>query len=339
MTQAGLGARATHAERLLTHVMSYKLVEAVDALVRAKVISVLKETGARSSIELAQQLELVADHLEPLLGIAVRMGLLERDGGTFRISTGATPLLALIELELWTRSWHARNDSLFKVLKGAQPQDPMAGDVSTVRPLYDASLAEFARMLALHLVRDSALRGHHVVDLGGADGALASHLLRLGAARSAVVVDRESARQGFETRRAGADAAALMHFVAADLKTLEEVPKLFSEAGLVILSNVAHLLRPEERNTLWRAIAAGVPTGCHLLIYDQFPALHVEGEREAAPTSSDLMMVDWLRCGVRFDLTAQRMADEIQCHGFVLRQITQAAGLPGRLVCLVRAPR
>ena len=338
MTQAALGARATHAERLLTHVMSYKLVEAVDALVRAKVISQLRQSGARSSNELAQQLGLVADHLEPLLQIAVRMGLLERDGETFRISAGATPLLALIELELWTRTWHARNDSLFTVLKGGPPQDPMAGDVSAVRPLYDASLAEFARMLALHLVRDSALRGHHVVDLGGADGALASHLLRLGTARSAVVVDRESARQGFEARRAGSEVAGLMHFVATDLRTLRDMPKLFSEAGVVIVSNVAHLLRPEERDTLWGAIASGVSSGCHLLIYDQFPGSQVEGTGDAAPTSADLMTVDWLRCGVRFDLTAQGMAEEIQRHGFTLRHSTQPPGLPGRLVCLIRAP-
>ncbi|MCW8199119.1 hypothetical protein D8B23_11950 [Verminephrobacter aporrectodeae subsp. tuberculatae] len=116
---------------------------------------------------------------------------------------------------------------------------------------------------------------------------------------------------------------------AVDLLRPATQAALLAGASLVLMSNVVHLLGEAERATIYGAIrkhAAG-PVG--LVVYDQFLA-------DAAPadgrlTASDLMVVDWLKCGIPFDHTAQRIGEEIVRHGFAT-SVRNAVGLPGRFV-------
>jgi len=311
--------------------MAYKASDAIETIVKSGIASAL-ENGPRQSSELARDLSLAEPPLRVLLDFGVRIGLLERMEQRFALTQTAMTMLPLIELELYTRSWHSDNDSLSKVLSDGRPQDPMADASQETRQLYDRALSGFTRGLAIAIRRIRGLpKKAALLDVGGGDGALASELVRLGVARQAAVLDRPYVRSHFERRRIQCERPELFSFVDADLANPDGLGKHFANADLIVLSNVVHLLSPPQRNRLWGALHNGCPPGATCLVYDQFPVSQdVAGG--GSISASELMIIDWLRCGVIFDLSVDGQSEEMAACGLRIQDILHSPILPGKMI-------
>lgn len=319
---------------LVSTLMSYKIADVVDVCERCGILEMLERQSANAA-QICDALDLQPDHLVVLLDFAVRAGLLGRDElAVYELSPEARHNLPLIRLELWARRWHEENDSLYKVLRTGLRCDPMTGDVRSIRQVYEAAMADAARLIALNIARLDCLDGAVVVDLGGSDGALAEALLRAKVARRVEVCDRATAEAGFNRRSGNSGFAAQMRFHAVDLLRPAGLAELLTDASLVLMSNVVHLLSEDEREALYVSIRKYAAGPVSLVVYDQFlmEAASVDGRL----AMSDLMVVDWLKCGIPFDHTAERIGAELSRHGFIAN-VRNAVGLPGRFV-VARSP-
>lgn len=319
---------------LVSNLMSYKIADVVDVCERCGILEMLDREPAAAA-RISDALDLQPDHLGVLLGFAVRSGLLSIDGrAAYNLSPAARQHLPLIRLELWARRWHQENDSLYKVLRTGRRCDPMTGDVSGMRHIYEAAMADAARLIAINIVRLDGLDGAVVVDLGGSDGALAEALLRSKVASRVEVCDRATAEAGFKLRRDASVFAEQMRFHAVDLLRPTGLAGSLADASLVLMSNVVHLLSEAEREAIYVAIRKYAAGAVSLVVYDQF--LTEAGPVDGRLTTPDLMVVDWLKCGVPFDYTAERIGAEISRHGFITN-VRNAVGLPGRFI-VARSP-
>lgn len=326
------------AERLLALAMTAKVADLLDALTEAGVFTRLAD-GPVACRDLAAALGLHEDFLDVALRLAVRFDYLTcQSDNRYALSEGAQAVTAVLDLERATARWHRDNDSLLKVLRSGDRQDPLdVPDADRLRPVYDRALGGVVRTLALNVARHvPRVERPSVVDLGGGDGSLAVALHEHIPVR-ALVVDRAATQPAFD-RRVPMELRDAVRFQPLDLREPEalEVLERVSAVDLVILSNVVHLLNPVERAALWRTLATGGPA--RVLVYDQFPqGAEDAGDPTAAnglPGLGDLMVIDWLRCGVRFDLTAAQLAEEAEGYGLCLERIAQPFGMPGRFVVL-----
>jgi hypothetical protein len=203
-------------------------------------------------------------------------------------------------------------------------------DAAALWPVYRRAMAVGARALAPHLVRFGRIapRGE-LVDLGGADGTLAFQLARMVPGLAVTVVDRAVNADAFHARRAELDAPVAARFCAADLQEPGGLGPLLAEAGVIVASNVMHLLAPAQRDRLLAAIHAHAPPGCKLLVYDQF----VSRDRV---DSASCLIVDWLLCGHRFDCSEAEFAAELTGRYAEVRH-KRVPGLPGAMVAGVVA--
>lgn len=315
---------------LVSRLMSYKVVDVMDVCDRCGIFDKLTD-GPATAEGLSKALDLQPVHLQVLLDFGRRAGLLDRNAdGRYGLSKPTRQHLPLIRLELWAKRWHMENDSLFKVLKTGQRCDPMNGDVSGMRHIYDGAMSEAARLIAVNIARAPDVDGSVVVDLGGSDGALGEALLKSKVARHVRVCDRTTAQQGFQRRlQARPDLSETLCFHSVDLLQPATLVEPLSGASLVLMSNVIHLLAEAERRAVYAAIREHAGKRVCLVIYDQFLA-----DREASDadmTAPDLMVIDWLKCGVPFDHSAAQISEEVSQHGFATT-LKSAAGLPGRFV-------
>ncbi|PCI41254.1 MAG: hypothetical protein COB46_04450 [Rhodospirillaceae bacterium] len=319
---------ADQVSKLLFWSMAYKASDAIDAFVDTGIAQQLA-LAPMSAQALAQENDLQEDYLLVLLKFAVQLGLLRQDGAKFDLTEAAKTVLPLIKLEAHTRAWHMQNESLTKVLSGAGPQDPMADVSSETRTLYDTALSGFARGLALSIrrIRDIPA-GAKILDVGGADGSLALQLQKVGAARSVIVADRATVRPHFEQAMEMADSSKDIDFVGVDLTNPESLRDQVKSVDVIVVSNVVHLLPKPLRVRFWSMLREHAQPGTFCLVYDQFPG----GGRGSGITASDLMVVDWIKCGVVFDFTAEQQGEEMRESGLTIRHIVSSPILPGEIV-------
>lgn len=322
---------AEQASQLLAWAMAYKASDAVEVMVKSGITAALDD-GPRSVAELTTTLSLAAEPLQVLLDFGVRIGLLEITSQDFALSPVARTMLPLIDLELYTRDWHARNDSLAKVLATGTPQDPMADASDKTRAIYDKALSGFARGLALSIRRIRGLpQDAKLLDLGGGDGALATELVRVGVAREACVVDRPYVAPHFERRRATNEHPERFAFVGADLDDPSALNVHLAKADIIVVSNVVHMLSQHQRIRLWKTLHDVCRHQTTCLIYDQFPT-DLGTSQVGNLSASELMIIDWLRCGVIFDLSAQEQVQEMATVGLRLDTIVNPAIVKGKII-------
>lgn len=319
---------------LVSTLMSYKIADVMDVYERCGIFEMLAQRPATTE-RIGHALDLQPDHLQVLLGFGHRVGLLTRaaDGG-HELSVPTRQHLPLIKLELWARRWHQENDSLFKVLKTGQRCDPMTGDVSGMRHLYEGAMADAARLIAINIARAPEIDGTLVVDLGGSDGALGEALLRSGTVQQVSVCDRATAEKGFKRRLESSGLSGFLRFHSVDLQRPATLIESLTDASLVLMSNVVHLLSEAERCAVYAAIRERAAERVCVVIYDQFLAPQQAAGADLA--QPDLMVIDWLKCGVPFDYSAAQISEEVSRYGFVTR-LKNALGLPGSFV-IARAP-
>ena len=306
----------------------YKRSVALFALSEAGVLRALAERP-QTARELADGGALDAQVLEPLLELMVVAQVLARDGEHFVLDAAGGKVLPLVELEATMCKSRIRPAALAAALRGQPLGDPMARPAAAALwPLYRRAMACGAQGLGPHLVRFGPIPAHsRVVDLGGADGALAFHIARMVPGLVITVIDRPVNAAAFDARLAEVcegNGLASARFCAGDLQQPADFTATLAEASVIIASNVMHLLTPAQRDTLVSTIHGHAPPECTLLIYDQFVS------RTRADAASG-MIVDWLLCGYRFDCTEDEFAGELRGR-YAAVHYKRVAGVPGALV-------
>jgi hypothetical protein len=306
---------------------AYKVSMALFALLEVGAIERLAGVRSTACI-LARDLGLSPHALDSLLNLLSTAGVLDYNEGGFALRPAAAALLPLLSLERLLSDKHIRRDSLVSVLRGGSGTDPMAeADAQELWTIYLAAMAVGARTLAPHLVRFGHLDSQlHLLDLGGADGALGLAIGRLRPGIVVTVVDRPQVERAFQDRITAAGEKDRFRFVANDLRHPDDFPPELWNADTVLLSNVLHLLSAEERQKLLQAVRDHMASGTRVLVYDQFLA------PDRIIDATWFMVVDWLLCGYRFDSTEQAFAEELFELGFVTISCRRTPALPGAMV-------
>ncbi|AUX26892.1 uncharacterized protein SOCEGT47_074620 [Sorangium cellulosum] len=294
---------------------AYKMSAAIFALEEVGALAAM--AAAPRSIEELSWLD--ADALAPLLTMLLHAGLLSCEDGRYSLVGGS--LLPLLAHERRVRSRFSQ-EVIVARLRGQGGSDPMDAPGAEARwPEYHAAMSVSARSIAPHVVRVTRLRrGEHVIDLGGADGALFAALKHLVPGIRGTVVDRPSAAPHW---RAVEDA----RFVGLDLRALDG--DLLADADVVLLSNVLHLFNAADRGVMMKKILDHVRPGARAVVYDVFVS---RGVADAGL----FMVLDWMLCGHRFDLTAEQMASELVSLGWSNPVTHIVPTLPGAFVSALK---
>jgi len=305
----------------------YKASLALFALLEVGVLEKLAEKKCSAST-LARELELSQEVIEPTLKLMSTLGVLEQDESGFSIVPATVTLLPLLSLESFLSHKHIKLDSLIQLMQSGKGRDPMAEDnIQEVLPKYLSAMAVATRYLAPYLVHFGNLRNRiRLLDLGGADGSLVLAMSRLIQDFEAIVIDRPQVKNAFQERTSSTGHAERFRFVADDLKSPQKLTYELSKVNTILLSNILHLLSVEERLKLLSLIEKQGQSGARILVYDQFLS------PEAKIDSTLFMMVDWLLCGYRFDITEQSFAEELSELGFVSISYKRTSALPGAIV-------
>lgn len=285
-----------------------KVSDALLALSETGVLDML-DREAQTAADLAARAGLQQAFLVRLLDLLARAALLEREGPAWRLSDGVGTMLAFLRLEARLRRRHVSNDSLVKALRTGRGFDPMDEADDNLRGDFFTAMSSATRSVAAHMVRAARFRpGTKFVDLGGADGSLAMRIAALVPGSRFTVVDRRASQPFFN--RATIGMSDRFTFVPADLSAPCDFKDILSDANTVILSNLLHLLNAGRRRELLTQILKAGAIGSGVVVYDQFLSASVDLD------AAHFMVVDWVNCGVAFDLTPEQLADELREIGY-----------------------
>jgi hypothetical protein len=307
----------------------YKVSMTLFALEEVGVLACLA-AGPRTPATLAADQGLEREALEPLLELMVEAGVLARVGQQIQIDPQQAALLPLVALEGRMAGTRITSAKLVAALRGAPLGDPMIREgADALWPVYVAAMSVGARSLSPHLMRFARpAPGTRLLDLGGSDGSLGHALANMLPGLEVTVVDRPTVAEAFERRRgASEDAAraARFRFVGADLKRPDSWAGLLGQSDLVVASNVMHLLTGAEREDVLRAVKGQARPGTTIVVYDQFV-------QPGVSDSARCLVVDWLLCGYRFDLTDADFAETLEKVGFSAVRSRRVPGLPGAML-------
>jgi O-methyltransferase domain len=321
------GMRVPSGNPAMFWAMAYKVSDVLMTLTEKGLIASLAQAPATVD-ELASVHGWKAAPLGAFLDLLVTTGVLMRSEGRYSLPSTTQAVLPIVTMEAQVRRWHGSNRSLQNVLETGEGAKPLT-QISEADFLgnYLRAMASSARALALHLYRYASLPSEgSIVDVGGADGALARHLSALLPRTQYCVVDRAPVRQYFDAHAATNQAGGRIRFVDDDIVAPEKLEAEIKQARAVIISNVLHLLSEGETRGLLGFLRANMPESARLVVYDQFLDA---GQFSAA----DLMLVDWTYLGTTFNLTDDAMSALLVEHGFVNVGSRRFPLLPGALVC------
>ncbi len=278
--------------------------------------------------EIAARLGLNEELLQPLLELVASVGVLQQSGQAFRAPQGIETTLPLLVMESRLSASHVTASQIAQVIRTGKAADIFQGpNVTEYIPVFTAAMRSSARTLAPHLLRFGNLRHcRRILDLGGADGSLALALRHLAPHLSIDVVDLPRMQAAFEKNINDYGAGNAIQFHAADLRRPESLGGLLDNVDAIIISNVIHLLTPQERTELYRAIRQHGPKDASFLVYDQFI------DHDAPLNATHCMAVDWIINGVQFRETPQQLCKILEAGGFYDTQHRCFRGLPGAVV-------
>ncbi|HEX7635953.1 MAG TPA: methyltransferase [Noviherbaspirillum sp.] len=308
--------------------MAYKVSDVLMVLTEAGALERLAQAPATADA-LAVAVGWQAGSLAKLLDLLVTAGVLEKsDAAVYAVPSTTRSVLPVVVMEAQVRRWHAANRSLLTVLETGVGADPL-GQIQEQNFLsnYQQAMAASARALALHIHRYARLpRQGTILDIGGADGALAEQLALLQPQTDFCIIDRPPVREHFEMRMARVTAPQRFRFSADDITQPQALQREADTAIAAIISNVLHLLCDRQIRELLRLLCSELPSGARVVIYDQF----------LDPTqfsAANLMVVDWVNLGAEFELADGDMAELLAGAGFIDISSRRFPLIPGALVC------
>jgi hypothetical protein len=278
--------------------------------------------------QIAAQLGLNEELLQPLLELLASAGVLHQSDHGFRAQQGMETILPLLAMESRLSASHVTASQIAKVVRSGQAADIFqTGNVEEYLPVFTSAMRSSARTLAPHLLRFGDIRqARQVVDLGGADGSLALALRRVAPHLSITVVDLPRMQRPFSIHIREHSAADAIQFHAADLRQPESFVHLLANADVVNISNVVHLLTIRQRMALYHAVRQHSVPGTRFLVYDQFI-----GNNEPF-NATHFMTVDWIINGVQFRETPQELCEVLLDLGFSEARFRRFSGLPGAVI-------
>jgi hypothetical protein len=320
------GMRAPSGNPAMFWAMAYKVSDVLMTLTEKGLIADLAQAPTTAD-ELASVHGWKVAPLRAFLDLLVTTGVLMRSEGRYSVPSATQAVLPIVTMETQVRRWHGSNRSLQNVLETGEGAKPLTQiEEADFLGNYLRAMASSARSLALHIYRYASLPNEGlIVDLGGADGALARHLSALLPRMQFCVVDRAPVRQYFDAHATANQTDARIRFVDDDIVAPEKMQGEVTQAQAVIISNVLHLLSEGEIHALLRFLRANLPEAARLVVYDQFLDA---GQLSAA----DLMLIDWTYLGTTFNLADDAMAALLVEHGFVNVGSRRFPLLPGALV-------
>jgi hypothetical protein len=306
---------------------AYKISFSIFALNELGVLQFIAQ-DFHTAGQIAAELGLNEELLQPLLELVASVGVLQQNGETFRAPQGIETSLPLLVMESQLSASHVTASQIAQVVRTGKAADRFQGpNVEEYIPVFTAAMRSSARTLAPYLLRFGNLRQcRRVLDLGGADGSLALTLRHLAPHLSIDVVDLPRMQGAFEKNIRDHQAETAIQFHAADLRRPETLGGLLDDADAIIISNVIHLLTTQQRMELYRAIRQHGPQGASFLVYDQFI------DHDAPLNATDCMAVDWVINGVQFRETPQQLSKILEACGFSHAQHRSFRGLPGAVV-------
>lgn len=306
--------------------MAYKVSDILMALTEAGIIERLIRASATAEI-LAAERGWDGAALARYLDLLALSGVLTSENGCYGVPPGTQATLPLVAMEAQVRRWHATNRSLWKILETGKGAEPLTRiDDPTFLGNYQRAMAASARALALHLYRYAELpRTGTIVDIGGADGAVAQQLSTLLLESDFCVIDRAPVEEYFDARIATFAAGDRIRFRVGDAASPGSMTAEVESARAVLISNLLHLLPPADIRRLMAFLRETLGTGARVILYDQFIAA---GEFSAA----DLMTIDWAYLGAAFGMTDGDAVALLEEHGFVDVRQRRSPQLPGALI-------
>ncbi|KVU40985.1 hypothetical protein WK69_23495 [Burkholderia ubonensis] len=307
--------------------MAYKISDILMTLTETGALARLQQAPATAEA-LAAASGWRAAPLARFLELLATVGVLERSGAAYSLPSATRAVLPVVAMESRLRRWHADHGSLRAALETGVAERPLEQiDDAAFLTCYQQAMAASARALALHVYRYAAMPAHGaILDIGGADGALAGELAALLPHTRYCVVDRPPVAAHFDARVAGMADRERFRFVADDITQPQVLGTEIAAADAAIVSNVLHLLSDREIDALLDALRGGLRSGARLVVYDQFldPACF---------SAADLMTVDWACVGAEFALTDRDMCERLARHGFAAVASRRFPLVPGALVC------
>lgn len=306
---------------------AYKVSFAIFALNDLGILRAL--AGRRlTTQEIAAEFQLDEELVAPLLELLGSIALVQENEHGYRVPSGVETVLPLLAMESRVSATHVTARQIAEVVRSGSAADIFQkGDVQEYLPIFTAAMRSSARTLAPHLVRFAGMRQcRRMVDLGGADGSLAIAIQRMAPGLAITVVDLPRMAEAFQKQVTENGAQTTIQFHQADLRKPQTVAALLPEAGVIVASNVIHLLTTEQRNALFRQVLVSAAPGTRLMIYDQFIA-----DRETLG-AANFMAVDWVINGVRFHENTQGFCAKLSALGFTDVQSRQFTGLPGAVI-------
>lgn len=132
----------------------------------------------------------------------------------------------------------------------------------------------------------------------------------------------------FEKRFADIKEKNRFQFMAQDLtKPSPFLSELIGRTDAVILSNILHLIPPDNRDILLKMLCDYMKDEANLIMYDQFVSAELKID------AAGFMVVDWVNCGSVFNLNEDDFAADLKKIGFVQTKTGRFSNLPGALVC------
>ncbi len=316
------------ANRLLFWAMAYKMSELLFAADEAGLLAGLAQ--GETLAELAARTGWETEPLATVLDVLARCGVVEMMTEGVRLAPGVAKALPLVAAERRLAYWHRQADTLSAALLGHGGGDPLdeAHPIDFLGAFVEA-MGRQARETALAVRRlarpaEDAL----IVDLGGADGAVAAELADSLPKAHIVVVDRTTLGPTFAARMADRPASSgRITFAAHDLRAPDALARVLHRSHLVLVLNVLHLLTSAESDALLAAIHRSVRPGTKLVLREITP----DGGGDVAP----LFLIDWLRCGSCFRDDAAALASRLRRAGFSIVRELAFAGAPDRFLLAV----
>lgn len=239
----------------------------------------LADHGPATLSQVQERLGLQPRGGRDFLNALVLLGLLVKEGDQYRNSVVAAehlvpggPTYMGGFLQRSNRVLYPAWGNLTEALRTGRPQVPTAQSGSFERMLRDpAQLAQYLDMmdsvsglLAPRLAEAFDWRGYaEIVDVGGARGHLAAHLLRAHPHLSGCVFDLPVMEEPLRQHVTSVTPPSRIRFRGGDFFA-DPLP----EGDVLILGHVLHNWSPEERQLLVKKAFAAIRPGGALLIYD-----------------------------------------------------------------------
>lgn len=303
----------------------YKVSFAIFAALDLAVFEQLKQ-GAQNASKLAQVLDLQEDKLKMILDLFVKVGILDKvENESYSLSAKNSKQLDLIRMEHFFADHCVLPNNIRESLKGEYKNPPL--DELMKRPgfskMYYQAMQISTTTIAPFVVRMSRhQRERKILDIGGGDGNL---LRQLAAYFGKEAIYTVYDKFGTGDSRQCQD-AEYIHFVSGDVLDTALLSKLMHTHNIFIVSNLLHLLKPEDQKKLLRFMFNHMIEGNSLFVYDQFlEESHSEGG------TVDFMQIDWILGEANFSFSGDQFASLLRRLGFSKISIKASTYFPGKL--------